>query len=426
MPTSSRRPLTKYVFLALYGTLAVALGTWSLLSRDADASWGMHAIDHAYMGADGTRLGDVNQDGLPDIATGWEQSGVVRVAINPGAAHARQAWSVVTVGTAPSVEDAVFADVDGDGAVDVISSAERDHLGISIHWAPAEKSDLLDEAKWQTAVLPVSQGKWWMFALPVDLYGKHGLDVVAGSKEEGAGISILSAPENPRDMENWTIREIYRGGWIMSLVSADLDDDGDPDIVASDRRGERSGVLWLENPGDESLDWVEHRVGPMGESETMFLDVADLNDDGLLDIVAAIGNGDLQVFESLREGFPAWTMTRLAGPRQSGKAKAVAVGDMDCDGLLDLVVSYEKSAKHHGVMGLYRRRKPDGMGWVPFAVSGLSGTKYDLINLLDLDADGDLDVLTSEEKALGVVWYENPLMSAANDQSPGNACRAAR
>ena len=35
--------------------------------------------------------------------------------------------------------------------------------------------------------------------------------------------------------------------------------------------------------------------------------------------------------------------------------------------------------------------------------------RLDLAELVDLDADGDLDVITCEEKEnLGVIWYENP------------------
>lgn len=51
--------------------------------------------------------------------------------------------------------------------------------------------------------------------------------------------------------------------------------------------------------------------------------------------------------------------------------------------------------------------------WEPQEISGPRGIKYDRIELLDLDADGDLDVLSCEErdqkKGLGVFWYENPL-----------------
>ena len=43
-------------------------------------------------------------------------------------------------------------------------------------------------------------------------------------------------------------------------------------------------------------------------------------------------------------------------------------------------------------------------------MSGPEGVKFDRIELLDLDADGDLDIITCEEShQLGVFWYENPL-----------------
>lgn len=47
--------------------------------------------------------------------------------------------------------------------------------------------------------------------------------------------------------------------------------------------------------------------------------------------------------------------------------------------------------------------------WMPHEISGAPGTKYDLVQLIDLDGDGDLDVLTCEEvENLGVIWYDNP------------------
>ena len=42
-------------------------------------------------------------------------------------------------------------------------------------------------------------------------------------------------------------------------------------------------------------------------------------------------------------------------------------------------------------------------------ISGAAGTKFDRMELVDLDDDGDLDVITCEEsESLGVIWYENP------------------
>ena len=42
-------------------------------------------------------------------------------------------------------------------------------------------------------------------------------------------------------------------------------------------------------------------------------------------------------------------------------------------------------------------------------ISDLQGSKFDLLQLMDVDQDGDLDVITCEERDnLGLVWYENP------------------
>ena len=50
------------------------------------------------------------------------------------------------------------------------------------------------------------------------------------------------------------------------------------------------------------------------------------------------------------------------------------------------------------------------------ALSGAQGEKFDRVELVDLDGDGDLDVLTTEEvQGLGLIWYENPLRSADED-----------
>jgi hypothetical protein len=55
---------------------------------------------------------------------------------------------------------------------------------------------------------------------------------------------------------------------------------------------------------------------------------------------------------------------------------------------------------------------PTDSQWVVNEISGPVGVKYDRIELLDIDGDRDLDVLTCEEqhegKGLGVFWYENP------------------
>lgn len=96
----------------------------------ADPPWNRHVIDDRFSGADGVRLGDFNRDGWPDVVTGWEESGLVRLYLNPGPKRSKSSWPAVTTAIAKSPEDAVPIDLDGDGDLDVMTCEERRNLGV--------------------------------------------------------------------------------------------------------------------------------------------------------------------------------------------------------------------------------------------------------------------------------------------------------
>lgn len=97
-------------------------------------------------------------------------------------------------------------------------------------------------------------------------------------------------------------------------------------------------------------------------------------------------------------------------PESFGTAKAVAVGDIDLDGKLDVVFSCEEAkGPKLGVVWFAAADLDSGTAPELRDISGSDGTKFDRLELIDLDDDGDLDVLTTEEaENLGVIWYENP------------------
>ena len=375
----------------------------------AGAAWKRHVIDGSSKGADGVRLWDVNGDRLMGIVTGWEQGGAVRVCLNPGPAKAHEAWPAVTVGSVADVEDAVFVDVDGDGATDVVSCAEGNTRVVSIHWAPKERERYSDPKSWRTDPLPVSAGAMmWMFAMPLRIEGKQCL--VAGGKGRSAGIGWFEPPSDARKVADWKWHALRPAGWVMSLVASDMDGDGDADIVFSDRKGEKSGAYWLENPGAvPAQTWREHVIGGV-RTEAMFLHLTDLDRDGLEDVLLAVQKKQIHWLRRLDRTGLAWAPHIIPLPDPAGGAKAVTAGDIDGDGRFDLVFSCEGATNpRHGLMWLSCDGAFDAGKWTAHQVTGVDGVKHDLVELIDLDADGDLDAITTEEvKNLGVIWYENP------------------
>ena len=378
-----------------------------------DGAWTRHTIDNSSRGADGVRFLDVNGDGLEDIATGWEEGGLIRVYLHPGYKRASGPWPLATVGRVKSPEDAVFCDLDRDGAVDVVSCCEGGNRKVFAHWAPSGKGKYLEAAAWKTMSFPAVDNKaQWMFALPMELDGAAGMDLVVGAKGPGACVGWLRSPPAARDMRAWTFHSWYRAGWIMSLISHDVDGDGDSDVVVSDRKGKKPGVLWLENPGRKAvsenpgLAWREHRMGASGR-EVLFVSLYDLDGDGRKE--AAVTAKPNRVILLYPGGDPRkpWREELIEYPLDRfGRAKAVRAGDLDGDGAAELAVSCESASG--GKSGVFYLRRA-GKRWIPRGLSGPAGVKFDRIELRDLDGDGDLDLITCEERDnLGVFWYENP------------------
>jgi hypothetical protein len=311
------------------------------------------------------------------------------------------------------VEDAVLVDLDADGALDVVSCAEGKSRIISIHWSPRSREQILDASAWQTAPLAESSNSMmWMFALPMQIDQRNGVDLVAGGKNQGAAIGWFEAPPDPRNLAAWRWHSLRPVGWLMSLAGADMDADGDEDIVFSDRKGAATGAYWLENPGPgpaQSQPWREHAIGGVGK-QVMFLQLADLDGDQLQDVLLAVQPKEILWLRRLDKSGRAWQSQSISLPEPTGIAKAVSAGDIDGDGRLDLVFSCEQAqAPRHGLVWLAAIERPPGGSWTAHVISGADGVKHDLVALVDLDRDGDLDAITTEEvKNLGVIWYENP------------------
>ena len=210
-------------------------------------------------------LADINGDGRLDATSAYEQSHKVSVSLHPGYAQADDGeWPskvVLPAGTGRILggEDAIFADVDGDGRKDVIVGAESDNR-VTVMFAPAAlingawaRMDLLVGTK----VMRVAFG---------NVAGGGGptaqAEIVVGGREvpntAAIGYYELTTPASPRLASSWTYRFVKPVSWIMQLIVIDMEGDNDRDIVYTDRearpsarRPHREGAAVAEELGGQ-------------------------------------------------------------------------------------------------------------------------------------------------------------------------------
>ena len=372
--------------------------------------WPRHTIDRSASGADGIRLADINSDGHLDIVTGWEESGFTKLYLHPGREEIKSTWPSVIIGLSPNVEDAICVDVNGDSNIDVVSCTEGKTKTIFFHFGP--KSKWLKAKKWQRKALPASVNRMqWMYALSFPLDGKNGLDIIAAGKGNDAQIGWFEAPKNPKNVEDWQWHPISDVGWVMSIYLRDMDADNDMDILITDRYGSQQGCKWLENPGlgeKQKELWKSHHIGSKN-LEVMFMTIADWDGDQQEEIIVSERTQEsIRVYTRIEN---QWTEKTLFLPPYTGRAKSVEVGDLNMDGVMDLIIS--TNTYNEALDGLIWL---DGRNWdqpIFHSISGKHPAKYDKVVLEDIDQDGDLDILICEEnygvdsQGLGVIWYEN-------------------
>jgi FG-GAP-like repeat len=296
-----------------------------------------------------------------------------------------------TISSTTGFAFAVFsADLDGDGDLDVLTAALA---GDTIAWH--ENADGLGGFGPERPLSTTADGAYSVFA--ADLDGDGDLDVVAAAADGDevawyANTDGLGNFEGPHLIETVTDRP-------SGVFAADIDGDGDLDVVATFYNAH--SIAWYENT-DGGGHFGTQQLISSAVYGVYTLFVADLDGDGDLDVVTGGSADDTVVWFENTDGQGGFGDSHVLTTAADGLSR-VAAADVDGDGDLDVLST---SAQDHKIAWYANTDGQGGFGGQQ-VVSTEAINPYSVV-AADIDSDGDADlVATSSSLSHLIVWYEN-------------------
>ncbi len=286
------------------------------------------------------------------------------------------------------------ADMDGDGDIDVLSASFDDD---TIAWHENDGTPAV--GPWpEHSITTIADNPTSLF--PADIDGDGDTDVVAASNLA----FVVSWYENDGTpaVGAWTERPITPtdSGAVSSVdkvSAADMDNDGDVDILAVSGAG--AAFAWYENDGTPSVGaWTAY---PIANSVAVIF-ATDVDRDGDPDPLSGSFFNFVAWYEN--DGTPAVGALpqRPINAGVGDPRRWLSSADFDGDGDTDVL-----SRSPADFVTWYENDGTPAVGnWIPHGVSLGPGSSISS-HPADVDGDGDLDVLAALNLANEVVWYEN-------------------
>jgi hypothetical protein len=362
------------------------------------------------------KAADLNGDGRPDILVADYGSSAASVLLNttlPGATNLGfAAQQTFATGNGPS--SVAAADVNGDGRSDlIVPNRQDDTVSVLLNTTSfAESTAVGVPAPLFPQAASPSAGVNPLSVAEADLNGDGRPDlVVAGfsyvtvlfnTTEPGATTPTFAAAQ--------TFATDSNPVWVSV---ADLNGDGRPDLIVANRGSDDVSVLLNTTaPGASTASFTTAQTFATG-AEPIAVTTADLNGDGLLDlIVANEGSGTVSV---LMNTTSAGATTASFAAQQTFAAgsnpDSVAVAELNGDGLPDLIVGNHGSA----TVSVLLNTTAVGASTASFAPQQTFATGVHPRSALAVDVNGDglADIIVANEDS-------NSVSVLLNTTAPGS------
>ncbi|MEW6744284.1 MAG: VCBS repeat-containing protein [Planctomycetota bacterium] len=323
--------------------------------------------------------------------------------------------------TDPSIDSpfcVAAADLDGDGDNDLVSGNVPRNLTVLFQTSPGEFEPDPDNPLTDPAM------DWPFSVVAADLDGDGNLDLASANYySDNLTLFFQTSPGTfEPDPENPVTDPALNRPWSVS--AADLDRDGDLDLVSANIFSDNLTLFFQTSPGTFEPDPDNPLTDP-AMLAPRFVTAADLDGDGDLDLVSANpGATSLTLFFQTSPGtFEPDPHNPLTDPGMFGP-ESVAVADLDGDGDLDLVSANSESDN----LTVFLQTSPgifESDPGNPLTDPAMDGPFS--VAAADLDGDGDLDLVSANSGSDNLTVFlqtspgifesdpENPLTDPAMD-----------